>query len=142
MIHVDLHGAPIQYREVQGSESTRFLSYFPRFTCLHGGTASGFHHVTSPPPPDVRKLYRISGDTSRLVVREVPPEGVSLVKGDTYVLDRGTIVWQLNTMGSSGKEKFKAAEVVHELADVRKGACNVEVFGKLHSPITFSAYLY
>jgi gelsolin len=75
-------------------------------------------------------------------VREVPPEGASLVKGDTYVLDRGTMVWQLNTMGSSGKEKFKAAEVAHELAEARKGACNVEVFGRLHPLISLFAYLY
>jgi gelsolin len=62
-------------------------------------------------------------------LREVPAEKESLVEGDAYVLDRGTVVWQLNTKGSSGKEKFKAAEVAHELAEARKGACDVEVFG-------------
>jgi hypothetical protein len=127
--NLDLQGEPTQYREVQGFESARFLSYFPRFTSLEGGAATGFHHVTAPPPDKTRRLYRISGDVARLVVRQVPPEKESLVEGDAYILDAGKAVWQLNTTGASGKEKFKAAEVAHSLADARKGACTVEVFG-------------
>jgi gelsolin len=107
---------------VQGFESARFLSYFPRFTSLHGGVSTGFHHVTAAPPVDARRLYRITGDAARLAVREVPADGASLV-------DRGAKVWQLNTSRASGKEKFAAAELAHTLADARRGACAVEVFG-------------
>lgn len=65
------------------------------------------------------------------MIREVPADDPSsLVGGDAYVLDKGTVVWQMNTKGSTGKERFKAAEVAHEIVEARKGACEVEVFGR------------
>ncbi|KAL0960796.1 hypothetical protein HGRIS_005815 [Hohenbuehelia grisea] len=124
-----LHGRPVQYREVQAFESDRFLSYFPRFVCLQGGVATGFQHVSDAPPPDVRRLYRITLSPSRtLVVREVPAEGKSLVQGDVFVLDKGSAVSQLNTQKSAGIEKFKAAEFVQSLVSERQGQCNVTVY--------------
>ncbi|KAJ3825446.1 fragmin60 [Lentinula raphanica] len=136
-----LHGIPVQYREVQGYESDRFLSHFPRgFVCLKGGISTGFHHVTDMPPADTHKLYRISitpnphpshphgAHTNYLsVIREVPFAGSSLVEGDVFVMDRGTKVWQLNTKESAGKEKFRAAEFVRSLSEGRKGGCEVTV---------------
>ncbi|KAF5333003.1 hypothetical protein D9758_015191 [Tetrapyrgos nigripes] len=127
-----LHGAPVQYREVQGYESERFLSYFPRFLTLKGGAATGFHHVTDPPPLDLQNLYRITfyqtGARSNLVVRQVPAEAASLVEGDVYVLDKGTKIWQYNTKNSLGKEKFKAAEFVHSIVEARGSQCDVTVY--------------
>ncbi|KAJ3765583.1 fragmin60 [Lentinula raphanica] len=137
-----LHGIPVQYREVQGYESDRFLSHFPRgFVCLKGGISTGFHHVTDMPPVDTHKLYRISitpnphpshphgAHTNYLsAIREVPFAGSSLVEGDVFVMDRGTKVWQLNTKESAGKEKFRAAEFVRSLSEGRKGGCEVTVF--------------
>lgn len=118
---------PIQYREIQGSESTRFLSYFPRFICLRGGVSTGFHHVSSAPPQDVHRLYKISlsRDTGsgrpHLQVREVAAEGSSLVEGAVFVLDKGTAVWQFNIKASVGQEKFRAAEFSHSLLSEREG---------------------
>lgn len=130
----DLHGTPVQYREVQNYESPRFLSYFPQFICLDGGVATGFHHVTELPQPDIQKLYRINLSRSRtgssLVVREVPAEASSLVEGDVYVLDKGTKILQLNTKNSAGQERFKAAEFVRKLADERKGESKVVIYGE------------
>ena len=40
-----LGGAPIQHREVQGSESSAFLSYFKTVKFLSGGANSGFKQV-------------------------------------------------------------------------------------------------
>ena len=113
------------------------MSYFPRFLCLKGGVATGFHHVTSAPPDNSRRLYRVTASGHQLVVREVPLQPSSLVPGDAYVLDMGTKVWQLNTKGSVGKERFKAAEFAHSLADERHvtGSCEVTVFG------TFPGYV-
>ncbi|KAF8195475.1 actin regulatory protein [Pholiota molesta] len=104
-----LHGKPVQSRECQGYESPRFLSYFPRFVCLQGGVATGFHHVSDPIP------YTFASSTagqSHLVVREVPATAKSLVVGDVYVLDKGAEILQLNTKSSTGQERFKAAEFV------------------------------
>ncbi|KAF9562587.1 actin regulatory protein [Agrocybe pediades] len=128
-----LHGKPVQFREVQGYESPRFLSYFPRFYCLQGGAASGFHHVSDPPPLNVRKLYRVnlskvSGGRSNLVVREVPATAESLVAGDVYVLDKGTQILQYNSKGSAGQERFKAAEFVRNLVKERKSQSEVTVY--------------
>ncbi|KAG6834640.1 hypothetical protein H0H93_008304, partial [Arthromyces matolae] len=87
---LDLHGVPTQYREIQHHESTRFLSYFTYFITLKGGVASGFHHVSSLPPSQTQRLYRISLSHANLVVREVVPEASNLIEGDDYVLDKGT----------------------------------------------------
>ncbi|KAH8104671.1 fragmin60 [Cristinia sonorae] len=124
-----LHGLPVEYREVQSYESPQFLSYFPRFICQRGGVATGFHHVSSTPPPDTKRLYRIQATGVNLVVREVPVEKESIVPGDAYVLDMGVKVWQLNTKGSVGKERFKAAEFVTALGNARQGNCEVTVYG-------------
>ncbi|KAJ7601031.1 actin regulatory protein [Mycena floridula] len=126
-----LHGQPIEYREVQGFESERFLSYFPKFICLKGGVATGFHHVSQAPPLDLHNLYRITftrAARSTLVIRQVAPEASSLIEGDVYVLDKGTAVWQFNAKASAGQERFKAAEFVQTLVSTRKGQCSLTVY--------------
>ncbi|KXN81792.1 Severin [Leucoagaricus sp. SymC.cos] len=128
-----LHGKPVQYREVQGYESSHFLSYFPQFVCLRGGTTTGFHHVTEPPPQNVHKLYRVDlshypNGRSSVVVREVPAEASSLVEGDVYVLDQGSQILQFNSTKSAGQERFKAAEFVRSLADQRKDESEIVVY--------------
>lgn len=130
-----LHGKPVQFREVQGHESERFLSYFPRFICMQGGVASGFHHVSDLPPLNIRKLYRLTlsrsmGGRSNLVVREVPAIASNLVEGDTYVLDKGADILQFNSKGSAGQERFKAAEFAHRLSSERKSQSEVTVYGE------------
>jgi gelsolin len=132
---LDLHGAPIQYREIQGFESPRLLSYFERFTCLKGGVATGFHHVTDESPlDDIRALYRITflrtAGKSILLVREIPFEISSLVAGDVYILDLGRKVLQFQSKGSSPQEKFKAAGFVQQLIESRKGQSQLVVCGK------------
>ncbi|KAI0029857.1 fragmin60 [Vararia minispora EC-137] len=130
-----LHGRAVQYREVEGFESPRFLSHFRQFTTMHGGVSTGFHHVTAAPPLDIHRLYRIGVMHDRehptratLLVREVCYAADSLAAGDVFVLDRGTEVWQFNTRASVGKEKFRAAEFVQALVNARQGACEATVF--------------
>ena len=127
----------MQYREIQGSESRRFLTYFPRFMVLRGGVDTGFHHVSEPPPLDTFKLYQISNlplsehsAKSPTVIREVPPHSSSLTKGDVFVLDIGERVLQLNTVASSGKEKFLAGDFARSIVDSRSGRCELIVCGK------------
>jgi len=134
-VELDDHllGVPVQYREVQGHESPRFLSYFPHFITLQGGVATGFHHVSDSPPLNISKLYRISVTrTSRghsnFVVREVPASTDSLVEGNVYVLDKGRHILQYNTKGSTGQEKFKAAEFAQSLVNGRESKSDVAVY--------------
>lgn len=131
---IDLHGSPIQYREVQGFESQRFMSYFPKFITLKGGVSTGFHHVSEAPPLDLHRLYRITftrtTSGSSLVIRQVPADASSLVEGDVYVLDKGTKLLQFNAKTSAGQERFKAAEFVQALIQDRKSQCSLTVYGK------------
>jgi len=54
-----LGGAPIQHREVQGNESSRFLAYFKGgLRILQGGVSSGLTHYVEDVSP---KLYIIKG---------------------------------------------------------------------------------
>ncbi|KAF8516302.1 fragmin60 [Hysterangium stoloniferum] len=126
-----LHGLPVQYREVQANESPRFLSYFSHFVTLHGGVSTGFHHVSSPPPLELHRLYHIKsiatvtpGGThgSHFVIRQVRPDVASVrqAEGDVLVLDKGAQIWQFNRKGSAGKERFKASEFTRSIIEDRQ----------------------
>lgn len=136
-----LHGAPVQYREVMGHESARFRSHFKRFLVLKGGVSTGFHHVEEPPIDETPRLYRIHAETapsagtspvkSPILVRQVDLNQPNPIEGgDVYILDKGSEVWQLNTIGSVGREKFRAAEFSKSLTEHpdRKGRCDLQVF--------------
>ncbi len=144
-----LDGIPVEYRETMGHESSRFLSYFRKFLVQKGGIASGFHHVGSPPPQASPRLYRVHAETAPLpakggsslqspartpvIVREIDPGAATAIEaGDVYILDKGREILQLNTTGSVGREKFKAAEFAGELAahPDRHGRCTISVFGE------------
>lgn len=90
-----LTGAATQYREVQGSESDRFLHLFPRLNILRGGVRSGFKHVETEETTLFRLLH-VKGTAHNLIVREVEPRVESLNCGDVFVLDqqRKLRVWQ------------------------------------------------
>ncbi|KAG8832830.1 hypothetical protein FRC17_000584 [Serendipita sp. 399] len=134
-----LGGTPVQYREVQDYESPRFLSYFSKLLVLHGGTASGFRHVTEPPPLNLFNFYHISASKPsatghkppNLIVRQVMSNFrgcLSQYPADVFVLDKGREIWQYNSKKSSGKEKFKAAEFVRQIIDARKHEPVLKVF--------------
>jgi gelsolin len=126
-----LHGIPVQYRETQGFESARFLSYFPHLICLHGGVASGFHHVPADPSSYPLKLFKIVlRGSSKLTIMQVKAEPSSLAEGNVFVLDKGTDVWQFDRKSSVGKERFKAAEFVRSLVDA-----NIAMYKHCHSTV-------
>ena len=55
-----LGGRAVQYREVQGQETEKFLSYFkPCIIPQEGGVASGFNHVK--PEEHQTRLYICKG---------------------------------------------------------------------------------
>jgi len=115
-----LNGAAVQYREVQGFESTRFISYFKNLFVMEGGIESGFRHVK--PEDYVFRLLQVKGVKGKLVVRQVPLSFQSLNSGDVFILDAGLKIYQWNGSSSSGQEKQKAVEFSHAIANERKVA--------------------
>ncbi|CAE6414858.1 hypothetical protein ACGC1H_007087 [Rhizoctonia solani] len=113
-----LGGVPTQYRECQYYESPRFRSYFPKgIRILSGGIRTGFTHP-EPGAPRSPKLFQITANS----VTEVRLPVKYLEEGDVYVFEPGgdanapPAIMQYNAKSSTGKERFKAAEVAKELA--------------------------
>jgi gelsolin len=119
--------APTQFREVQGSESSTFLSYFPNntITILKGGVDSGFTHVK---PEEYRpRLLHIKGKLKNVRVTEVPLSAKSLNSGDVFILDKGLDLYQFNGKRSSPGERIKGAQLARAIDDERKGLATVHV---------------
>ncbi|XP_038135921.1 gelsolin-like [Cyprinodon tularosa] len=129
-----LQGAPIQYREVQGHESSTFSGYFKTgLTYLKGGVASGFNHVVTN-EVDVQRLLQVKG---RRVVRatEVPVSWESFNQGDSFILDLGQEIIQWSGCHSNVFEKLKATKVSKSIRDnERCGRANLQVVGEGEEP--------
>lgn len=122
----DLLGdTPVQYREVQGTESEQFLNLFGgKIITMEGGVASGFNHVK--PKEYKPRLLHMKG--RKLVhVAEVPAKVDSLNDGDVFLLDMGNSVIQWNGVQSGKFEKMKAVEVLTALRNDRNGRVSVTV---------------
>lgn len=118
-----LGGGPVQYREVQGNESEKFLSYFkPCVIPQPGGAASGFKHTEVNAQEHVTRLYQCEGSH----VKEVPVDKSSLNHGDIFILDTQSKIYQFNGSGSSIMERGKAMEVVQHIKETyHEGSCDV-----------------
>jgi len=110
---------PVQYREVQGNETKKFLDCFPKITILDGGVDSGFRNVK--PEEYKPRLLHISGYQKHVQVYQVPLKVESLNDHDAFVLDGGLKIWQFNGTKSSAWEKRKANAIVDELTASRNG---------------------
>jgi gelsolin len=110
---------PVQYREVQGNETKRFLDLFDRMTILDGGIETGFTHVK--PTEYQPRLMHITGHKKHVQVYQVPIRPESLNDTDCFVLDAGLKIFQFNGTRSSAWEKRKANAVVDELQAQRHG---------------------
>jgi gelsolin len=123
-----LNGTPVEHREVQGSESDKFLHYFNHFIVLKGGIETGFHHVEA---EDFRKrLLHVKGTTKNVVVREVTAHSSSLNRGDVFILDKGRKVFQWVGPKAGIAEKAKAAQFARALGDERGGKVEIQVLGE------------
>jgi len=109
---------PVQHRELQGYESTLFLSYFHPIRILEGGVETGFHHFTA--PEYQKRLYQVVGAQNRDVrVLEVPLNISSINGGDVFVLDAGKEIFLWNGGKASAFEKTKALAFVQTLENER-----------------------
>ncbi|MBN3271043.1 ADSV protein, partial [Polyodon spathula] len=111
-----LGGKPVQYRELQGYESTAFTGYFKGgIKYKAGGVASGFQHVVTN-DLSAERLLHIKG---RRVVRatEVPLCWSSFNKGDCFIVDLGAVVYQWCGSMCNKFERLKAAQVAAGIRD-------------------------
>lgn len=108
-----LGGSPIQHREVQGFESQRFLSYFPRGMRIQsGGVASGLAHVED---QTVARMYIVKGKR-RPIVKELP--GVSwahMNDGDVFIVDARTVIFVWNGRYANHVEKIQGAVTAQQI---------------------------
>jgi gelsolin len=108
MVEADesLGGGAIQHREVEGSESDIFRSYFSSLAYLAGGAASGFTHVEA--SVDVPHLYRVKGTEKGLSLTQMPLAKTSLNKGDSFILfANNENVWVWHGESSNYDEKTR-----------------------------------
>jgi gelsolin len=115
-----LGGAPVQYREVQGHESERFLRHFPKgIRILEGGKETGFKHVTA---NEYRtRLLQVKGTKKNIRVKEVPLSHNSLNSGDVFIVDAGKNIIQWNGSKAGIFEKSKGAEISQAIEGEREG---------------------
>ncbi|XP_013914018.1 PREDICTED: adseverin [Thamnophis sirtalis] len=111
-----LGGKPVQHREIQGYESTQFVGYFKGgIKYKAGGIASGFKHVITN-DLSAQRLLHIKG---RRVVRatEVPLSWQSFNKGDCFIVDLGTHIYQWCGSTCNKYERLKATQVAVGIRD-------------------------
>eukprot|EP01123_Difflugia_compressa_P000002 TRINITY_DN0_c0_g1_i2.p2 TRINITY_DN0_c0_g1~~TRINITY_DN0_c0_g1_i2.p2 ORF type:complete len:369 (-),score=97.08 TRINITY_DN0_c0_g1_i2:70-1176(-) len=120
-----LGGAPVQYREVQGSESESFLKLFDKIVILKGGIDTGFKHVEA--EKYRARLLHVKGTIKQTVVREVSLSASSLNSGDVFILDLGMKLFQFQGKASSAGEKSKAAQIARAVDDERGSKVEVHV---------------
>ncbi|XP_062979609.1 scinderin [Elgaria multicarinata webbii] len=111
-----LGGKPVQHREIQGYESTQFVGYFKGgIKYKAGGVASGFKHVITN-DLSARRLLHIKG---RRVIRatEVPLSWDSFNKGDCFIVDLGTVIYQWCGSTCNKFERLKATQVAVGIRD-------------------------
>ncbi|KAG7269008.1 hypothetical protein CRUP_033500 [Coryphaenoides rupestris] len=111
-----LGGKPVQYREVQGHESSTFSGYFKSgIQYLSGGVASGFRHVETN-EVEVQRLMQVKG---RRVVRatQVLVSWESFNQGDCFILDLGQVIVQWCGLQSNRFERLKSTMVSKGIRD-------------------------
>lgn len=114
-----LGGGPVQYREVQGHESSQFLSLFKGgVQYLEGGVESGFKKVDRD-KFDARLLHCKGARHVR--VHQVPLSADSLNDGDVFILDLGRKIIQWNGAEASRKEKMRGMDVSRKIKDEERG---------------------
>ncbi|KAK8454992.1 hypothetical protein SEVIR_4G064000v4 [Setaria viridis] len=121
-----LGGRAVQYREIQGNETEKFLSYFrPCIMPQPGGVASGFKHVEVNAQDHETRLYVCQGKHV-VHVKEVPFARSSLNHDDIFILDTKSKIFQFNGSNSSIQERAKALEVVQYIKDTfHEGKCEI-----------------
>ena len=114
-------GSIVEYRETEGNESSKFLSYFKDMggiQYLPGGMESGFQHVERDVWPT--RLLHIKGQRT-VRVKEVDVSVSSLNSGDVFILDMGLTLFIFFGPGANKNEKSKGLEVLNGIKNDNRG---------------------
>jgi len=115
MVEADdfLGGAPIQHREVQGHESSKFKKIFGKLTYWKGGIESGFNHVE--PTVETPDLFMVKGNDN-ISLTQVTLSKSSLNKGYSFILKASAAkVWLWNGESADRVGKFQANSFAEKL---------------------------
>ncbi|XP_058198853.1 villin-1 [Rhododendron vialii] len=114
----------VQYREVQGQETEKFLSYFkPCIIPIEGVFSSGPGHVNA----ETYQVTLLTCKGDRAVhVKEVPFTRTSLNHNDVFILDTASKIFLFSGCNSTIQERAKALEVVEYIKENKHGGkCEV-----------------
>jgi len=114
-----LDDGPIQHRELQGSESRLFQSYWKEMMYLDGGHPSGFRKVK--PEEYEPRLLMVRRTKRTTKAYQIPVAAGNLNHGDSFVLDAGLKVYLFVGNESSAFEKSKAANLQSNIIASRNG---------------------
>jgi len=127
---------PVQFREVEGSESKEFLELFKgHIFLLAGGVESGFKNVK--PEEYKPRLFHMKGKKDQVRVDQVQTTWKSLNDGDVFLLDMGLEIFQWNGKTAGIYEKRKAQEISKSLQSERNGRPKVKILDGLEDNDTF-----
>merc|ERR1712130_1058858 len=108
-------GLPVQHREAQGFESSRFKAIFPDGLIIKkGGMESGLKKAET--NAHEAKLFKVAGGI-RPVMTEVDMAWSSMNHGDVFVLDSGKKIFVWKGSGASGQEKMSAGMIAAKMKD-------------------------
>ncbi|XP_015873827.3 villin-1 [Ziziphus jujuba] len=119
-----LGSCTVQYREIQGQETGKFLSYFkPCIIPIEGVYTSQKGQLHD-------EKYQVSMLTCKgdhvVRVKEVPFSRSSLNHNDVFILDTASKIFLFSGCNSSIQERAKALEVVQYVKDTKHGGnCQV-----------------
>ncbi|VDN51778.1 unnamed protein product [Dracunculus medinensis] len=113
-----LGGLPTQYKEVEGHESSLFLSYFKEgIKYLKGGVSSGFKHVKENKYEDWKpRLFHCKGKRNVRCV-QVDCNFNSLNLGDVFILDCGLDLYVWIPPESGRLERIKGMSQAKNIRD-------------------------
>lgn len=114
-----LNGDPIQHRELQGSESRMFQSYFKEMMYLSGGHPSGFRKVKPEEYEPRLLMVRRAGKTVKAY--QIPVKASNMNHGDAFILDAGQKVYIWYGESANAFEKSKAAALHSNVVSSRNG---------------------
>lgn len=125
-----LGGEPVQHREVQEHESSKFLGYFrDGVRYMAGGVASGFHHVTTN-DGGRKRLFHVKGKRN-VRVREIALSVSNMNKGDCFILDDDRNIYVYVGPKAKRVEKIKAISAANQIRDQdHNGRASVQILGK------------